>query len=216
MALFANAKKVKAPSTKSKAEVATVDLVGMERYAALDAAIKSLTALKDAEEASLKSLMGDHFIELGCATKKRPANFNGVDGMASGSCQLKVRSTTSPLSEDDQNLLREHSVPMVTNIKTAEAFLINPSYTRDMALLAKVEQALESVELPDDFLLKQDEISTTVANDLSVEAVFKLEADVAEILLPIVTTMAIRPTIGSDFWGIIDNIMSGSNEEETA
>ena len=210
--MFANAQKVAAPAKKGrKAEAETVTLAGMERFAALDAAIKTLTALREAEEASLKGLMADRFIEVGCKAKKRPANFNGVEGSATGSCQLKVRSTASVLSEDDQALLTEHEIKFGTNVKTQEAFLINPAYTNNMALLAKVEEALEGVDLPEDFLMKQEEVSVCVATEESIEAIFTKDKEIAEILLPVVTTLAIRPKIeGDDFWGILDEIMNPS------
>ncbi len=210
--MFANAQKVAAPAKKGrKVEAETVTLAGMERFAALDAAIKTLTALREAEEASLKGLMADRFIEVGCKAKKRPANFNGVEGSATGSCQLKVRSTASVLSEDDQALLTEHEIKFGTNVKTQEAFLINPAYTNNMALLAKVEEALEGVDLPEDFLMKQEEVSVCVATEESIEAIFTKDKEIAEILLPVVTTLAIRPKIeGDDFWGILDEIMNPS------
>lgn len=219
MALFKNAKTIKAPATKGrKAEAETVEIKGMERYAAIKAAIDTLTALAGVEEAAIKALMATRFVQQGCAPEKqcRPDNFKGIEGTAEGSCQLKIRSTASVLSEDEQKLLAQHEIPFERVIKTQEAFLINPAYTNNMALLAKVEEALEGVELPEDFLMKQEEVSVPVVTEESMNAVFKKDSATAEILLPVVTTMAIRPKIEGDFWAILDEVMQPTVEETEA
>lgn len=207
--LFSSAATIKAPVAKGrKAEVASIEMPGMERFAAIKAAIDTLTALAGVEEAALKGLMADRFINVGTTAQARPDNFKGLDGAAEGSCQLKVRSTASVLSEDDQKLLATHEIPFGSITKTEEAFLINPIYTNDMALLAKVEEALENVDLPDNFLMKQEKVSVSIVTEESLTAVFKKTPDVAEVLLPVVSTMAIRPKIDGDFWAILDSVMT--------
>jgi hypothetical protein len=207
--LFSSAATIKAPAAKGrKVEVAEIEVKGMERLAALDAAIKTLQALKEAEEVSVKAVMAAHWITEGTEKKDRPANFNGIEGAAKGSCQLKSRAVSSGLSDDEQKLLAANNIPFGTNVKTEAAFLINPKYTNDMAIQAVVEEALSSVTLPDDFLLKQEEISVKVATDESIKEVFQKSAATAELLLPVVTTMAIKPSIEGDFWSILDNIMN--------
>ncbi len=47
-----------------------------------------------------------------------------------------------------------------------------------------------------------------------MNAVFKKDAADAEILLPVVTTMAIRPKIEGDFWAILDEVMQPASEDE--
>lgn len=207
MGLFANAATVAAPAAKGRAaEVETVAVKGLQRYAALQAAIKSLTALAAVEEATVKESMRDRFIAVGVETEKRPQNFKGVDGKAEGSCQLKIRTSASALSAEDQALLTAHDIPFESNIKTREAFMINPAYTNNMTLLAKVEEALADVDLPEDFMMKQEEVSTKIVSEASIDAVFKkAEADI-KALLPVVTTLAVLPKIKGDFWSIIDSI----------
>lgn len=211
--LFSSAATIKAPAPKGRKEAAVeVEMKGMERFAAIKAAIDTLSTLAGVEEAALKGLMADRFIEQGVMKQARPDNFKGIDGAAEGSCQLKVRAASSALSEDEQVLLTRHSVPFEKIVKTQEAFLINPLYTNNMELLAKVEEALEGVDLPDDFLMKQEEVSIPVVNEESLSVVFKKDAPEIELLLPVVTTMAIRAKIDGDFWGILDEIMTPETE----
>ncbi len=215
MALFANAKVIKAETTKGrKAVTETVVMKGLERFAAVDAAIKSLTAIKAVDEITLKSAMADHFLKKGTQANDRPANFKASEGAAEGSMQLKLRASSSPLSAEEKLILDKHKIPYEENIKTPEAFLINPAYTNNMELLAKVEAALANVDLPADFLMKQEEVKTDIVNEASMKAIFNKPIMEAELLLPVVTTLAIKPSIDGDFWPILDQIMQP--EDETA
>ncbi len=212
--LFANAQKIEAPKSKGrKAEVATVEVKGLERFAALKAASDSIAALMAVEEVEIKSAMADHFIETGRDIQRKPENFEGVEGNATASCQLKIRSSASVLSEDEQTLLTKNKIPFGEIVKQEEAFLINPRYTNDMALLALVEEALSKVKLPADFLMKQEKQVVKVATPDSIDAVFAKSKIDAETLLPVVTVLAIKAKIEGEFWGILDDIM---NPEEAA
>ncbi|RYD46472.1 MAG: hypothetical protein EOP83_29620, partial [Verrucomicrobiaceae bacterium] len=112
--MFSTAKKIAAPKASKKDTKAKIDIDGLANLAALDAVIKALTALKVTMEADVKSAVGAEFIQAGCALKKRPENFVGVDAAetaegddtfgATASCELRIRSTNSPLSEDEQKL----------------------------------------------------------------------------------------------------------------
>lgn len=218
MSLFASAKTIEKTAPKSRKPAAKkVEMTNLEKLAAIDAAMKALKGLKETYETSVKGAMSEHFVTQGCAIKSRPENFEGVDGDATGSCQLKLRSSASVLTADDVALLKDHSVPFEVIETTAEAFFINPTYTNDMELLGKVEVALSKVDLPGDFLMKQERETKSVASDESLDAVFTKSPALAAELLPVVSVLAIRPKIADDkFWSILDGIMNPVAEAEAA
>lgn len=206
MSLFANAKTVATPAKATKSKSVVREISGVERHAAIDAAIKSLQAMLEVEAEKIKAEAATIFIEEGVKLKRKPENFKGTEGSATTSVELRKRSTASVLNADDQALLKEHSIPFDREVQTAEAFLINPAYTNDMALLAKVEEALAGVDLPEDFLMKQEEKTRAIVTDESLAAVFTKSVEEAELLLPLVATLALKPKIDGDFWSILDEI----------
>ena len=218
MSLFANAQKIEAPKTAAKKPKAPQhEIKGLEQLAAIDAAIKALTGLREGFEATVKVEMASYFVAEGTKVKARPVNFQGLDGDAKASCQLRARSATSKLTVDDVALLTDHNIPFLVETMTPEAFLINPSYTNDMELLARVEEALANVDLPDDFLMKQEKVTRTVATEASLDAIFTHDSKVAATLLPVVSTLAIRPSIPDDkFWAKLDEIMNPVEKDEIA
>ena len=215
--LFAKAATVKAPEKKSrKPEAETVEMSGLERHAALCAAIKALTALKDAEEANLKDFASGYFVATGCERKDRPANFKGIDGDAEASVQLKLRASTSPLSDEDQALLTKDKIPFGEIVSQEEAFLINPAYTNNMKYLDQIEQALEAAEvvLPDDFFQRQEKVAKQVATEDSLKAIFKKTAPVARKLLSVVGCIAHKPTLEGDCFAKLDAILNSATAED--
>lgn len=208
MGLFANAKSVAAEPTKARKSKAPIrEMSGIERHAAIDAAIKALQGMLEVEAERIKTEATGIFIEEGLKINRKPDNFKAVEGNATTSVELRKRSTASVLKPEEQVILTENKVPFEREVVTAEAFLINPAYTNDMALLAKVEEALAGVDLPADFLMKQEEKTRAVVTDDSLEAVFKKSAEDAEMLLPLVATLALKPKIDGDFWAVLDEVM---------
>jgi len=214
--LFSNAKTIKAPATEGrKPKVETVEVTGLERFAAINAAITALSALAAVEEAAIKADMTERFVELGSKTHEVPDNYKGVEGKATASMQLKIRCSASALSSEDQTILKKNNVPFSTKVKTQEAFLINPAYNGNMKLLEKVEKALSKVDLPEDFLLRQEEVSTQIVTRETLEEVFKKTPAVIEALIPVVSTLAVSAKIEGDFWSILDEIMNPVDEADS-
>jgi hypothetical protein len=218
MALFANAKTIEAPKKSTKTKDTLQHFVkGLSRFAAINAAIKSLTALAKVEETAVKNELTDRFIKSGMERNTKPDNFEGLEGKATASCQLKIRSSASVLSEDEAALLKVHKVPFTNVVKQQEAFLINPQYTLDMELLARVEAALAEIDLPEDFILRQEEISVNIVAPESIDTVMAMKDEkTVRALLPLVTTLSVAPKIKGDFWGIIDEIVHENDEKEEA
>lgn len=190
MSIFSNAKSVKKVSAK-KTEKERIAVSGLENYAVVDKVVKAFSALQKTLGEEVKEDMCDTFAGMGKQIKKRPENFTGFEGdHVTASCELRCRPSTSALTEEEVDLLSAANVPFG---EVPETYVINPAYSNDAALLAKVAKALESVKgLPEDFILKQD--GKKIATAESVEAVFA--KGLAESLLPVVAVPAIKPVVG--------------------
>jgi hypothetical protein len=216
--MFATAKTLAAPKGKAKGKAkAEIEIAGLENLAAIDAVIKALTALKATVESDVKGTMAEHFIEAGAAKNGRPENFRGTDGKASASCELRARSSSSPLAPADVELLDRHGISHQTVETTIETYVINPAYKDDQALLGKVEKALKKVGgMPEDFILLQQGVAKTITTETSLDEVFRLNKNVASGLLGVVGVLAVKPKLESgdinDAFTIVQSLL---NVEET-
>ena len=191
---FTNVKTVKPATKAKKAEKTRVEISGMHEYAALVAVMKSLEAVKASMEAEIKSQMAEQFVVMGCERKARPENFRGYEGEGEASCELRVRSTTSPLSSDEQELLAKHKIPTTTVESVVDTFVINPAYINDSALMGKVAEKLNLVkDIPQDFIMKQEGVSKTVIGEGALDMLFKLAPETVESLLRTVGVLALKP-----------------------
>lgn len=181
--------KAKSTSTKDKSKV---DIKDVEAICEIDGLISVLKAQRTLLEENIKSQIKDYFVASNSDT--RPANFRGVEGAGETSCELRKRSTTSPLTEFEKIVLTQNNIPFGKNVSTQAAFLINPEHTNNKALLKKVSDALLKIDgLPEDFIQFQPEVAQEVVTDESVDAVFKGDASKRSLLLDIVGIFAIKP-----------------------
>jgi hypothetical protein len=203
MSMFDSAKTLKtgkAPKATSVKEQITI--AGIEVVAALDVVIKSLVALKKTKDADVKDAMIGYFAEKGVATGARPVNFRGVEGAASASCELRIRSSASALTPDEIELLAAKNIPMETVVDTVETFVINPEYLNDAEIMGKIEAALKKVKgIPEDLFLKQEGRSKTIVGEGAFDALFSnkdMNEEEAIDLLPLISVPAIKPTLDND------------------
>jgi len=174
-----------------------IEIVGLEDYAVIDAAIKALETLKRTVRAEIDLAAKAHFIETGVALKKRPENFKGFEGISEASCELKARASTSPLSEDEQKLMEVAKLPMTTIRTVEETFIINPKYLNDGKMLERVGTAIGKLkDVPEDFIQKQEEVSKVVVAEGALDALFaKADKEVATQLLLVCGVLAVKPKV---------------------
>lgn len=201
--MFATAKTLKTgTASKAKKEAAEVHIEGIEAVAALDAVIKSLKALQETYAAQAKGNMTAEFIKLGLAKGGRPANFRGTEGIASASCEMRARSSASPFQSDEVAMLDEAEIPTQVLTDGVETFGINPEHLKNDEMLRVMEKALQPLvakgKLPTDLFVKLEPPKRTVLAEGAVDVLFTRSPETVRKLLPVVTTMAIKPTLGKD------------------
>jgi hypothetical protein len=200
--MFATAKTI-APKTKTKAEKATVHINGLKRYAILVHLSKTFATMAELWGEKVRNQMTSHFVAEGCKTGKRPTNFMGTDGEASASCELRMRSSRSPLSIDEQVTAKDHDLPTEEIEDVVGTFVIAPAYATDMAMLAKIEMAHtaynigrpEAERIPDDLFMKQEAKTRVIISEKAMDELFTRPADIVRDLLPLVGTLAIKPKL---------------------
>ena len=194
---FASAQAVPVPAAKAKKEKIKAKIIGLEDFAALDAIINSLTTLRSTAEENVKDGMTQYFVANGTKTGKRPENFEGYEGIATASCELRKRSSRSGLTDWDVATLTENGIPFTEESDRTETYVINPQYLDDSALLEKVGKAIAKVPgVPDDFIQFQAATKKRVTTDETLNVVFTLkDADKISMLLKICGTLAIKSKV---------------------
>jgi hypothetical protein len=195
MGMFATSKIIAAkPSAKAKKEKAQIEVSGLSDLAKLDALIKAATAMKATLEADVKTFGFDQFMEM--AGGSRPSSFEGVDGVATASVELRKRGTNSALNEEEVAALQAAGITPFKQIVTNGLFAINPKFAEDSILLAKVEKALSKI-VPDDFIVRQEEVSKMVVSDEILDEAFRTAKSPA--ILAIMTTMVLKPKLSEAY-----------------
>jgi hypothetical protein len=202
MGMFADAKTLETAKPKSKkTQQERVVVAGLEALASIDAVIKSLEAIKAVKMTEVKDQMAEKFIKDGIDKNDRPENFRGLEGNAEASCELRARSSNSPLSDEEIAKYEEHNLP-ITKIETVvETFVINPEYLADVKVMSSIEAALKKVKgIPDDLFLRQQGVTKTVAGEDAIKMLFAGAATEEEVteMLPLVGVLAVKPTLASD------------------
>jgi hypothetical protein len=222
MNVFAKAQAA-APAAKKtkKDDKVVVTIAGLEELAAIDAAMKSLKAIRETLESDVKTAMKDQFVNTGIKAGKRPENFKGNEGIASASCELRARASNSPLSADEVALLAKYEIPTQTVDTVTETFIINPKYLNDSALLEKVGNAIGKIkDVPEDFIQKQNAVSKTIVAEGALDVLFaKNDANLVSTLLGTVGVLALKPTIGDkvkEAMSLVSKLLFGKDETQQA
>lgn len=193
--LFANAKVASKPVKAAKAkEKREVEIEGLANLAAVDALIKTLSAVKETLEAEVKEQALEEF-KRQVAASKDYENFRGIDNGASASCELRKRSTASALTEADIDLLNKYAIPFGKDIKVESCYRINPKYTGDSKLLENISKAISKVkDVPEDFIELQEGVEKNVVTADTVSAACKNPKAFNE-LITVIGTLAIKPKL---------------------
>lgn len=196
MSLFTTSKALPAAKTgKAKKEKKQIEVNGLSDLAKLDALIKAAVAMKETLQTQVNAVGFDTFMEMH-GTPTRVSSIEGLNGMATASIEMRKRSTSSALNDDEIAVLAEHDIKPHTQIVTNGLYAINPVYAENEDLLKKVEKALVKI-VPQDFIVRQEEVSRQVVSDEMLDAAWANGADRA--VMKIMTTMAVKPKLSEAY-----------------
>ncbi len=205
MNIFAAAKEMQQPkpAKRGKGEPA-VEIAGVKKLAAVSLAIKAFQALYAVVDAEVKATGMNRFIAKGIETKTAPESFDACEGEGyKANIQLKRKSSASAIPEEERALCAANNITVVKRVSRPACYVFNPAYTNDQKVLTALSKALEKMiekgTLPDDIIMQQSEESVWVVGDNCIAEVFASgDAAKAAALLPVVTTMATRPTVAQE------------------
>ena len=168
--LFSTAATIKVEPKKTKADnKEKIKIEGLEDYAMVVSLQKNLGAIQETLESKVKAQMKEVFTR---QNNKRPDNFRGIENHASASCELRKRSTRSSLTEEEVEKLEKDGIPVGTEVTVPSRFIINPEHAANQELLQKVSDAIRKVPgLPENFIVMQEEQSSRVVTDETLEKV---------------------------------------------
>ena len=196
------------PTTATKKPKAGKDkeqlqLSGIEDLAVIDAVIKQAEAIAATLKAKLNDTTFDHFASK-VGQPDRPSSFEGIDGNATASLEIRKRSANSVLSADEVAVLAAEGITAHEEVIKPFLFHINEKYAGDTALLGKVEAALAGI-VPDDFIQQQVEIKKYVVSDAMLDELFRRHPlpggstvpanEKQKSLLKLMVTMAVKPKL---------------------
>jgi hypothetical protein len=222
---FKNAKTLSSAKTAKGSDKANIEVPGMGFRAGLRFLKDVIETAEATLDERCKGFMATIFVKNGCAKKGKPDSFKGYENIsrigaggeeiilaASASCEFRKRSTNSPVSSEERAILEENGIEVTENVTVVDTFAFNPDLVARAADDTKVAEFFEEVEAairkivtkklpgidPDTVIVHQEKVSKFVITDNSVTQVFCKPTDVAEKLLPLVGTLAIKPTIATD------------------
>lgn len=190
---FANAGKIAAaPKAAAKKAKQTTEVRGVEELAMVSALAKNLEAIAATLSADVKAQALARFMEHIKEKGTKPESFRGTEGNASASLEFRKKAANHPLSPEQVEILRAHSIEPERVDDIPELYAINPKYAGNPELMDKAEQLLRGA-LPDDFIVLQEARSKFIVSDATLAAACagKLDAEVIQC----VATLAVKPKL---------------------
>jgi hypothetical protein len=211
--MFANAKKLSAttPAAKSKTPAKPVETIeGLAEVAALDACAKAIKGLLDLKKNELKNAAVERLVARGVQQQHKPDSLSLSEGPhATGRVAITKRSTASPLSGDELELLAElvgeaerdedGAITAVPNfaetVEQVPAMLaVNPAYASNEALLKKIDKALSGIKgIPEDFIVQTPAKAKVVVSETATNDVFRLAPESVEQVFGLVANTSLTP-----------------------
>src|SRR5271167_4489769 len=105
--MFKKATSIKTTETKPKGkDKEQIVIKGLQDLALLNALIKQATAMQDTIKSTVTAAGFEKFASM-AGNSTRPSSFEGLDGVATASVEVRKRSTGSVLTEEEVKLLDE-------------------------------------------------------------------------------------------------------------
>lgn len=179
-----SAKKVE--TARERASGPSIPTPGILNLAAIQAMEKIVKELKTTVETPIKDEALNYFVRIGCASGRRPPNYNGIEDGAHSSIQLKKRSSQYTLDEGQIDYLKLYGV----ETETVTEYVLNSKYVIDDKIIARLNKA----GLPADIFEKREK---TVTTEQSIHQAFQYDDPVVakEVLQLVTAPITIRAVI---------------------
>ena len=211
--IFATATKTKTqePEKKTNGKEKRKVVLGrdLDILASIKTVIDQLESVQTDYEETIKASMLNEFIAETLAHFKRPDNFRGIGTISEASCEMRVRSSRSPLKPEEVAILKDFNISYEEKvIKEAvpDQFFFNPKLILDNKIASKISAALTSIpELKGQEIIFHQEAQPAVISPVVTDKSFDDAANITdgetlELIYKTIGTLAIKTSIkqGSD------------------
>lgn len=216
MSVFATAKTKQVKPKLKKKETEEIYLEDLDTFASIDALINTLKAVKDTYGESVKRQMMNHFVDVTLDLQEKPSNFKGVGDISEASCQLKKKSSTSPLSAADIAILKKYKVSVkkeVVSPAQEESYQFSEEVMELIEskprIAKKISDALLSIpELRKIEVLEKvpasEEVSIECVDDRTFDDIAKLkDSDAVKTCYNIVSVLAVNAKVITESMDIV-------------
>lgn len=151
-----------------------------------------------------KTVVTDEFIDTTIELKARPDNFKGVGDFSEASCELRKRSSKSPLTDEQIETLDDYNVTyeeVAITEAIPETYFFNPKIILNDKLAKKVSDALTSIpELKKMNIIFHQEAREAEIKNIVTEKSFEdaskiVNKNALRLIYDIISTVAISPKI---------------------
>lgn len=195
---FSNVQTAPAKASRAKkSDKVTFEIDGLEELARVTRVRKALEALEKTMAEEVKNQMADRFVEIGMEKGARPENFTGVEGVATASCELRIRASSSPVNGDEAAILKDFDIGVEEIEEQQEHYYFDNTVLADPVKRAKIEKALSKAGLTDNIILKQEARVRYIVPSDALDKIFSKikESSFVKRLVGICGVLAIKPKI---------------------
>lgn len=159
---------------------------------------------------NVKEVVTDYFIEDTIQLERKPDNFRGLGEFSEASCELRKRSKSSPLTEEELDTLDEYGVhyeEVKVTEEIPETYFFNPKIILNKKIAEKVSAALLSIpELKGVNIVfhqepREAEVQKIVNDESFSDAATVADENALRKIYEIISTVAINPKVLEDSRG---------------
>lgn len=159
----------------------TVEVAGLEEYAALS------TNNNEIEKGHMKAhpikkILADTAFATGLTQGHgKNLNFDAVEGVATGSMQLRIKDSQSKLDQDLVDRLHAAKIRTFRHVIVPGALIINPAYRNDVAMLEKILQIMKAAGYDTNEVFQlQNEVAYDIVCEETLDDIFSPKTELKE------------------------------------
>ena len=132
--VFGQAPEVVTGAKKTKSGRSEIDLVGLDKVAAMNILVNALEEEAKGELERIKEEITAIFVKQAMASGKRPDSFVGRGKVSSASCELRKKASTSPLSDEMVKILQSNGLEACIDkkVKSSQMYVINQDLPQEV------------------------------------------------------------------------------------
>lgn len=202
-------------SSTQKTSDKSVPVDGLQEWAALKIIVKTLDGELDVMRGPINETLYEYVVNRGNSD-----SFHIQENDTVALANPRRRASNSILNDIQRELLDQNNIPYEALSDQVETYIFNPAPEHREWLQKnadKLSDILTKMKAPEGFIQKQSAIIKYVVTDESVQEAFKKTKEIQRQILPVVLTMAIRPSNQTSLtgaWEMLKGFFGRKDKEE--